>query len=128
MGRKAGSGSGRTRHRPGLPKPESVTGARSFTSPAGTAYRILSTNERDAYENAERAQGGATMSRQAAKTKAAPGKSKKPKTAKKKTAVRKAKKAVRRKKRVAPLLDRPTRLAAKRPLPDSDSDDGPFRL
>jgi hypothetical protein len=45
---KSGNG---TKQRPGLPKPESITGQRTFTSPQGKLYRILSTDETDAYED-----------------------------------------------------------------------------
>ena len=52
MARKAESKgkTGKGKRRPGLPKPDSITGERPFTSPRGTRYRILSTDEKDAYE------------------------------------------------------------------------------
>jgi hypothetical protein len=36
---------------PGLPDPEEIVAERSFVSPKGKRYRVLRTNERDAYEN-----------------------------------------------------------------------------
>ena len=39
--------------RPGLPDPKEIVAERSFVSPKGTRYRILRTDERDAYENDE---------------------------------------------------------------------------
>lgn len=35
---------------PGLPDPASVVSEKMFLSPAGRRYRILRTNERDAYD------------------------------------------------------------------------------
>jgi hypothetical protein len=36
--------------RPGLPDPEEIVAEHSFVSPKGKRYRVLRTNERDAYE------------------------------------------------------------------------------
>ena len=36
---------------PGLPEEESVTGVEEFTSPKGNRYRILRTDETDAYDD-----------------------------------------------------------------------------
>jgi hypothetical protein len=40
--------------RPGLPDPEEIVAERSFVSPKGKRYRVLRTNERDAYEEDDR--------------------------------------------------------------------------
>jgi hypothetical protein len=36
--------------RPGLPDESSVVAETTFTSPKGTTYRVLKTNEKDAYD------------------------------------------------------------------------------
>ena len=41
------------RRRKGLPPPESVIAEDVLVSPKGTRYRVLSTTEKDAYENGE---------------------------------------------------------------------------
>jgi hypothetical protein len=40
--------------RPGLPGPEEVVSVTTLRSPKGRTYRVLRTNERDAYEAADR--------------------------------------------------------------------------
>jgi photosystem II stability/assembly factor-like uncharacterized protein len=119
VARKAGSGSWlagkrrRTKLRPGLPKPESITGQRTFASPRGAVYRILSTDEKDAYEVKTRKTtigGDAIM-----------GKGK----AKKRTVGSKIGRKSAPKPKSASLLRRPTRLTGKTRLPDSD-ESGPL--
>jgi len=39
------------KRRAGLPEPESVVSEKTFTSPRGTAYRILRTTEKDPYDD-----------------------------------------------------------------------------
>jgi len=41
------------KRRPGLPNEASVLEEREFTSPRGTKYRLLRTNEKDAYDNGD---------------------------------------------------------------------------
>jgi hypothetical protein len=42
------------KRRPGLPKESSIVAETEFTSPKGTKYRVLRTNEKDAYDDGER--------------------------------------------------------------------------
>jgi hypothetical protein len=48
--RKGTLSSGRGKAAPSLPKPESVISEKTFTSPKGTRYRILTTTEMDPYD------------------------------------------------------------------------------
>ncbi len=47
---RRGPRAARRNRRPGLPDETSVVSEKTFTSPKGTIYRILTTNERDPYE------------------------------------------------------------------------------
>ena len=40
--------------RPGLPNESSIVAEMEFTSPKGTKYRVLRTNEKDAYDDGDR--------------------------------------------------------------------------
>jgi hypothetical protein len=52
--RKKSAGTTRPpRRRKGLPPPESVVAEDELVSPKGTRYRVLTTTEKDAYENGE---------------------------------------------------------------------------
>ena len=42
------------KRRPGLPNESSIVAEIEFTSPKGTKYRVLRTNEKDAYDNGDR--------------------------------------------------------------------------
>lgn len=42
------------KRRPGLPNESSIVAEMEFTSPRGTKYRVLRTNERDAYDDGDR--------------------------------------------------------------------------
>ena len=42
------------KRRPGLPNESSIVAEMEFTSPKGTKYRVLRTNEKDAYDDGDR--------------------------------------------------------------------------
>jgi hypothetical protein len=56
-------GSGARKPRPGLPDPASVVAVETFTSPKGSRYRILKTNETDPYDPPPASTKGPTKKR-----------------------------------------------------------------